>query len=155
MLKAKVQDLLDDAFEERPDLFLMEMNIDGANEIKVIIDGDKGVTVADCIYISRAVEHNLDRDEIDFSLEVASAGASAPLSLPRQFKRNLGRQLEVINRDKIKETGELINADNEGIMIQWKAREPKPIGKGKVTVQKEWSIKYDDIKQAKVVITFN
>lgn len=155
MLKEKVQDLLDDAFEERPDLFLMDMTIDGSNEIKVIIDGDEGVTVADCIFVSRAVEHNLDRDEIDFSLEVASAGASAPLSFPRQFKRNVGRQLEVLDREKRKETGELVKADEEGVVIQWKAREPKPIGKGKVTVQKEWSIKYDDIKQAKVVITFN
>ncbi|GAK76685.1 MULTISPECIES: ribosome assembly cofactor RimP [Nonlabens] len=155
MLKDTVQDLLDDAFEERPDLFLMEMTIDGGNDIKVIIDGDEGVTVADCIFISRAVEHNLDRDEVDFSLEVASAGASAPLTLPRQFKRNVGRQLEVIDREKKKETGELVSADDEGIAIQWKAREPKPIGKGKVTVEKEWSIKYDDIKQAKVIITFN
>ncbi|GAK90154.1 hypothetical protein JCM19297_2166 [Nonlabens ulvanivorans] len=39
MLKDTVQDLLDDAFEERPDLFLMEMTIDGSNDIKVIIDG--------------------------------------------------------------------------------------------------------------------
>lgn len=155
MLKDTVQDLLDDAFEERPDLFLMEMTIDGSNDIKVIIDGDEGVTVADCIFISRAVEHNLDRDEIDFSLEVASAGASAPLTLPRQFKRNVGRQLEVVDRGKKKEIGELVSADDEGIAIQWKAREPKPIGKGKVTVEKEWSLKYDDIKQAKVVITFN
>lgn len=155
MLKDTVQDLLDDAFEERPDLFLMEMTIDGSNDIKVIIDGDEGVTVADCIFISRAVEHNLDRDEIDFSLEVASAGASAPLTLPRQFKRNVGRQLEVVDREKKKEIGELVSADDEGIAIQWKAREPKPIGKGKVTVEKEWSLKYDDIKQAKVVITFN
>ncbi len=155
MLKEKVQDLLDDAFEERPDLFLMDMSIDGANEIKVIIDGDEGVTVKDCIFVSRAVEHNLDRDEIDFSLEVASCGASAPLSFPRQFKRNVGRQLEVIDREKKKETGELVKADDEGVTIQWKAREPKPIGKGKVTVDKEWSIIYDDIKQAKVVITFN
>ncbi|EAS20408.1 conserved hypothetical protein [Flavobacteria bacterium BBFL7] len=155
MLKETVQDLLDDAFEERPDLFLMEMSIDGANEIKVIIDGDEGVTVADCIFISRAVEHNLDRDELDFSLEVASAGASAPLTLPRQFKRNVGRQLEVINREKRKVVGQLVSADDESIAIQWKAREPKPIGKGKVTVEKEWSLKYDDIKQAKVVITFN
>ncbi|MBF4983115.1 ribosome assembly cofactor RimP, partial [Nonlabens mediterrranea] len=116
---------------------------------------DEGVTVADCIFISRAVEHNLDRDELDFSLEVASAGASAPLTLPRQFKRNVGRQLEVINREKRKEVGQLVSADDESIAIQWKAREPKPIGKGKVTVEKEWSLKYDDIKQAKVVITFN
>ncbi|WP_438961480.1 ribosome assembly cofactor RimP [Nonlabens sp.] len=155
MLKEKVQDLLDDAFEERPDLFLMDMTIDGSNEIKVIIDGDEGVTVADCIFVSRAVEHNLDRDEIDFALEVASAGASAPLSFPRQFKRNVGRQLEVIDKEKRKETGELVDANDQGVVIQWKAREPKPVGKGKVTVQKEWSISYDDIKQAKVVITFN
>ena len=38
MLKERVQDLLDDAFEERPDLFLIDLTVGGSNDIKVLID---------------------------------------------------------------------------------------------------------------------
>lgn len=155
MLQERVEDLLDEAFESREDLFLIDLKVGGSNDIKVVIDGDKGVTVEDCIFISRAVEHQLDRDEMDFSLEVTSAGASAPLTFPRQFIKNIGRSLEVVGKENRKETGKLTQANEEEITIEWKAREPKPVGKGKVTVQKGWTIAYQNIKQAKVVITFN
>ena len=65
------------------------------NQIKVIIDGDNGVLVEDCMFVSRAIEHNLDREEEDFSLEVASAGAASPLTHTRQYIKNIGRTLEV------------------------------------------------------------
>ncbi|QJP33539.1 ribosome assembly cofactor RimP [Nonlabens sp. Ci31] len=155
MLKEKVEKLLKEAFEERADLFLIDFKMGAGNEIKVIIDGDDGVKLSDCMFFSRAVEHNLDREEYDFSIEVLSAGASSPLSFPRQFIKNLGRDIQIVDREKRTETGLLKLANEEGITIVWKAREPKPIGKGKVTVEKEWALKYEDIKQAKVVIKFN
>lgn len=154
-MREKVEELLKEAFEERPDLFLIDFKMGAGNEIKVVIDGDDGVKLSDCMFFSRAVEHNLDREVYDFSIEVLSAGASSPLSFPRQFIKNLGRDLQIIDREKRTETGILTAADQESITIAWKAREPKPIGKGKVTVEKEWTLKYEDIKQAKVVIKFN
>jgi ribosome maturation factor RimP len=77
------------------------------------------------------------------------------LSFPRQFIKNVGRDLQIVDREKRTETGLLKGANEEGVTITWKAREPKPIGKGKITVEKEWTLKYEDIKQAKVVIKFN
>ncbi len=155
MLEKRVRELLDAAFEERPDLFLIDLDIASGNIIRVVIDGDVDVKVADCIFVSRAVEHQLDREEQDFSLEVTSAGVGKALKHYRQFVKNVGRKLEVIDTDKVKETGTLELADEQGIKIVWKAREPKPVGKGKITVDKEWSLDYTKIKQAKVVITFN
>jgi ribosome maturation factor RimP len=155
MLKERVQELLDRAFEERNDLFLIDYKIGGANDIYVIIDGDEGVKLADCIFVSRAVEHNLDREEEDFSIEVTSAGATSPLEMPRQFKKNLGRDLEVESNEGAKETGKLTTASDDSITIEWKAREPKPVGKGKHTVEKSWTLAYDEIKKARVVIKFN
>jgi len=154
-LEKIVRELLDAAFEERPDLYLIKLDIATGNLIKVIIDGDKDVMVSDCIFVSRAVEHQLDRDEHDFSLEVTSAGVGKPLKHYRQFVKNIGRTLEITDKEKVKETGVLESADENQVMIKWKAREPKPIGKGKVTVEKELTIPYEEIKQAKVVITFN
>ena len=68
-------------------MFLIEFSINAENHIKIVIDGDNGVLVEDCMFISRAIEHNLDREEHDFSLEVMSAGATAPLSIDASIKR--------------------------------------------------------------------
>jgi len=153
MLKDKVSELLSKALEKKPSLFLIDFSITPDNKIRVILDGDDGVGLDNCIEISRAIEHNLDREETDFSLEVTSAGATSPLQLPRQFKKNIGRKLNV----KIEEgdlEGDLTDVDEENITLEWKAREPKPVGKGKHTVQKKRKIAFSEIKEAKVVLKF-
>jgi len=154
MLKNKVEQLLQNALDERQDLFLISMTMGTDNAIKVVIDGDNGVLVGDCMFISRAIEHNLDREEEDFSLEVLSAGAASPLTMPRQYKKNVGRNLEVKTNDDKTTEGQLVEADENTIQLTWKAREPKPVGKGKVTVTKEATIALNDIKEAKVKIKF-
>ncbi|WP_248724269.1 ribosome assembly cofactor RimP [Seonamhaeicola sp. ML3] len=153
MFKAKVENLLEAALKDRPDLFLIDFSIQGDNQIKVIIDGDNGVLVEDCIFISRAIEHNLDREAQDFSLDVMSAGATAPLVKERQYVKNVNRTLKVKTESE-KFEGTLSEASEEGITLQWKVREPKPIGKGKVTVTKEAYVAYKDIVEAKVMIKF-
>lgn len=154
MIREKVENLLKEAFEENKSLFLIELKIDPGNQISVVIDGDDGVSVKDCIAVSRKIEHNLDRDEEDFSLEVASAGVSQPLTLPRQYEKNIGRKLAVTTSEDRKIEGELVNVEGGKIFLEWKAREPKPVGKGKVTVKKEAVLPFEEIKEAKVVITF-
>ena len=154
MLREKVENLLQEAFEENNSLFLIELNIDSANHITVVIDGDKGVTVNDCIEVSRKIEHNLDREEEDFSLDVTSAGVSTPLSMPRQYKKNIGRKLAVTTTSEEKYEGQLTQVEENSIKLEWKAREPKPVGKGKVTVAKEIVLPFEEIKEAKVIITF-
>jgi ribosome maturation factor RimP len=153
MFRNKVKDLLEAALLERTDLFLLEMTISEDNRIKIVIDGDNGVNVDDCMFVSRAIEHNLDREEVDFALEVASAGATAPIVNKRQYKKNIGRFLEVkTGSDKME--GILKEVSDEGISLEWKVREPKPIGKGKVTVKKEATVAFNDIAEAKVLIKF-
>lgn len=154
MLREKVENLLQEAFEENKSLFLIELNIDNANHISVVIDGDDGVSVNDCIAVSRKIEHNLDRDEEDFSLDVASAGVSQPLKMPRQYRKNIGRKLAVTTVEGEKIEGDLVEMEGDKITLQWKAREPKPVGKGKVTVTKEAVLSLEEIKEAKVIITF-
>ena len=95
MLKEKIDLLLVNCFDQRPDLFLIDFSISENNEISVTIDGDNGVKVEDCMFISRAIEANLDRDEIDFSLQVASCGATSPLTNTRQYSKHYGRTLQL------------------------------------------------------------
>ena len=154
MLEEKVKELLQTYFESRPDLFLIELNVSDNHNIKVVIDGDKGITVEDCVAVSRSIEHNLDRDELDFSLEVASAGATAPLLNQRQYAKHLGRTLQIKTVDDESFEGTLSQANDHSITLNWKTREPKPIGKGKVTVKKEVELNYNQIQQAKVKLKF-
>ncbi len=153
MFKTKVENLLETALKERLDLFLIDFSINNENHIKVVIDGDKGVLVEDCMFISRAIEHNLDREETDFSIEVMSAGATTPLVHKRQYTKNLNRTLEV-KTSLGKNQGILTKATNNNITLEWKVREPKPIGKGKITIKKEAIIAYQDIVEAKIMIKF-
>ncbi|MCO5725641.1 ribosome assembly cofactor RimP [Robiginitalea marina] len=152
-LEQQVTTLLAGALEKRPDLFPVSLKVGADQSIRIILDGDQGVSLKDCIDISRAVEHHLDREQYDFSLEVSSAGATAPLELPRQYRKNLGRTLQVRSGDAEWE-GTLEKVDDQQITLCWKAREPKPVGKGKHTVRKEAVIPFSDIEQAKVVIKF-
>lgn len=153
MLQERVENLLEEAFQEYNSLFLISLNVSDQNHILIVIDGDEGVSVDDCIAVSRKIENNLDREEEDFSLEVASSGVSEPLKLPRQYQKNIGRKLEV-NTKTDKFVGNLTDVNEDGIVLSWKAKEPKPIGKGKVTVDKEAKIAFQEIEKAKVVITF-
>ncbi|WP_224487661.1 ribosome assembly cofactor RimP [Robertkochia flava] len=154
MLKERVEELLNEVFEEREDLFLIDLKVTPDNKILVVIDGDQGVNLKDCIEVSRKVEHNLDREEEDFSLEVSSPGATEPLLHKRQYTKNIGRKLKVKLAEETLE-GNLAGATPTHILLEWKAREPKPVGKGKVTVQKEREVAIEDIVEAKVMITFN
>ncbi len=151
--KQQVEALLEQAIEERPSLFLIDLTITDAMKIIVTLDGDDGVQLQDCIDISRAIENNLDREVNDFSLEVASAGLSSPLKLVRQYKKNIGRTLKVkTGNDQIEAL--LIDANEDFITLSWSAREPKKIGKGKETVEKKLELPYSEIKEAIVTITF-
>lgn len=154
MLKEKVKNLIQEAMDDNPSLFLIDFDIHGNNEIKVVIDGDEGVTVEDCMAVSRKIEHNLDREEEDFALEVMSCGAASPLKKVRQYRKNEGRTLEVKTTGGEVIEGALETVTEEEITLFWKAREPKPVGKGKVTVEKTATIPYTDIVEAKVKIKF-
>ena len=97
--KSTVAELLQVALDENQSLFLIELKIGSDNSIRILLDGDKGVTLEACIAVSRQIEHNIDRELHDFSLEVSSVGVGSPLTMPRQYEKNVGRSLEVITAE--------------------------------------------------------
>jgi len=103
--------------------------------------------------ISRVINDNFDREVEDFSLEVSTPDIAHPLKIKRQYIKNLNRILKVKTEEEELE-GTLVSADEDTIVLQWKAREPKLVGKGKVTVDKVVTLEYNEIKEAKVKILF-
>lgn len=152
--RKRIEELLNEFLETRKDLFLIDLKFSAGDDITVILDGDHGVSLQDCLDASRAVEFNMDREEHDFSLQVMSAGLSEPLAIPRQFRKNLGREIEVMLQDSSTIEGELSKVDEEKITLVLRYRKPKDIGKGKVDVEEEKEIPYSEIKKALAVIKF-
>ncbi|CAM1359518.1 Ribosome maturation factor RimP [Tenacibaculum sediminilitoris] len=153
MNQERVKELLQEALQENESLYLIDLQFLADNKIKVIVDGDLGVPLSECIRISRNIEHNLDREEEDFSLEVTTPDIAQPLTVKRQYKKNINRILKVKTATEEFE-GILTEVTEDAITLFWKTREPKPIGKGKHTVEKTMTLTYQDIKEAKVKIIF-
>ena len=151
--KEKVHALLLEGLLEKPSIFLIDVVITDAFKVIVTLDGDNGVALQDCIDVRRYIDSNLDREEQDYSLEVASVGIGSVLKLVRQYKKNIGRTLIVKTGAEIIEA-ELVDANDDFVILSWEAREPKKIGKGKETVQKELKLPYGNIKEAIVTVTF-
>ncbi len=152
--RVKVEHLIQDFLQTREDLYLVDLKISVGNDVVVILDGDKSLSLQDCLEASRAIEFNLDREDVDFSLQVMSPGLSEPLLLPRQYRKNIGRDLEVVLENNEKIVGELVNANEEKIELMLRYRRPKLIGKGKEDVEEKREIPYAEIKKALVVIKF-
>jgi ribosome maturation factor RimP len=153
MDKKKVQDLLEEALAENEALFLIDLSFLPGNKIQVVVDGDAGISLKECIRISRNIESNLDKEEEDFALEVTSPDIAEPIKVRRQYIKNLNRTLSVKMNDNTIE-GILKEVNEDNIVLSWSSREDKKVGKGKVTVEKEQTIPYQDIVETKVKIIF-
>ena len=153
MNQAALKDIIDEALALNESLYLIELSISVNNKVQVVIDGDNGVSLSETMRISRAINDNFDREVEDFSLEVSTPDIAHPLKVKRQYIKNLNRILKVKTEEEELE-GTLVTADEDKIVLHWKAREPKPVGKGKVTVDKTATLEYTEIKEAKVKILF-
>jgi len=151
-LKEKVEELIADGIAGT-DIFVVKLKVTANNDINVLLDSDSRLTLADCRTVSRAIEFNLDREEEDFSLTVASSGIGEPLVL-RQYTKNVGRKVRVTLNDEEVIEAKMISATDDAIVLEWKSREPKPTGKGKITVVNKRTIEYRDINKTVVLITF-
>ena len=148
-----VKGIVDEALALNESLYLIELSISVNNKIQVVVDGDNGVSLSETMRISRVINDNFDREVEDFSLEVTTPDIAHPLKVKRQYIKNLNRILKVKTEEEELE-GTLVTVDEDKIILQWKARELKPVGKGKVTVDKTATLEYTEIKEAKVKILF-
>lgn len=154
--KQLVRSLAEERIQERdPSLFIVELTISSSNVIRLEIDKTEGnVTIEDCISVSRNVEHNLDREEVDFELHVSSAGLDKPLRVHAQYVKNIGRGLDVKLKSKEKTTGTLVEV-NDRIIVLERSEKQAIEGKKKrelVVIREE--IAFSDIDEARIVITF-
>jgi ribosome maturation factor RimP len=148
----KIEDFVIEITSQWETVFLVEIKIAPANEIKVFLDADDGVTIEKCTFVNKALYKYIEESGLfpdgNFSLEVSSPGIDAPLKLHRQYEKNIGRKIEVMLNDGNKVEGTLINLIENEIVLEEKT------GKGNKTIIKTTSIFFNQIKHTKVLVTF-
>ena len=150
--KAIVQKLVEEMLDDK--MFLVEITVNQRNVINVFVDSYDGLTIEQCISISRHVEHNFDREEEDFELQVSSPGLSEKFKVKEQFYKYIGREIEVVTVSDVELEGVILTATQEEIILETSARELLEGQKKKQLVVKQHHLKYNEIKSAKAVISF-
>lgn len=135
-------------------MFVVEITVNERNVINVFVDSFEGLSIDQCIAISRHVEHSFDREEEDFELQVSSPGLTESFKVTQQFIKYIGRAVEVKNLDEEKMEGVILEADNDKFVLETSSLEKLEGQKKKQLVVKQHHLKYDEIKSAKAVISF-
>ncbi len=151
--KQKIENLAQERLSEIG-AFLVNISIDEQNKILVEIDADNGVSINDCVSVSRNIEHNLDREAEDFELTVTSCGLDKPFKILRQYEKNIGKEVEVKTNSGEQIQGVLLEVSPEQIIVQTQTKERIEGKKKKQTVVKQHHINFDNIKQTKLIIKF-
>ena len=148
----RIEELTNHLLNNEPEYFLVSLRIKPTNNVKVYLDGDKGLSIEKCVYFNRQLYKVIDESGLfppgEFSLEVSSPGVDEPLKKQRQYGKNIGRQVEVVFTDGTKKVGKLVEAAEQDIIIE------ETTGKGKKAVTQQIVIPFNNIKTTTVQIQF-
>jgi ribosome maturation factor RimP len=155
-----IEDYINTLLQESGDVFLVEIKVNAGNNIIVFLDADNGVTIDTCIRVNRALYKQIEENALfpngDFALEVSSPGIEEPLKLHRQYRKNIGRTVEVLLSDETKKQGKLIEVNNDEVTIEEKEGKSQKANsnKNRQATSKKTTILFNDIKHTKVLVTF-
>ena len=154
IVKEHIEQILESFVKERG-FFVVELKISPGNKISVLVDSMDGITIDECVEISRAIEGSLDREKDDFELEVSSPGLSEPLRVIQQYEKNIGRELDILFNDEQKKVkGKLRSVNGESIQIEAQKKIKVEGKKKKQLITETRDIDRNNIKKSKVIVTF-
>lgn len=139
---------------EGTDLFVVECTSTPGNEIELTIDSDTSVGIDACAELSRAVEAELDREEEDFSLTVMSAGIGSELRSLRQYRKLVGRSVEVLLTSGIKILAKLDEVSENDITLSYEEKQAVEGKKKKQLVTVTRTYPFAEIKSTKEWLDF-
>jgi ribosome maturation factor RimP len=155
--KKKVLKFIDERIQELDaNLYVVDLTISASNVIHVSIDKISGrVSIEECMSISRNVEHNLDREKEDFELNVSSAGLDRPLVHWNQYKKHQGKRVKIVTTEGKKIEGQLVQVEQDFIRLENEKIVKIEGTKKKETLTEEFVLPFNQIKETKIVISFN
>ena len=147
-----IEGLIREVLEDTEDIFLVSVRIKPTNNIKIFLDADGGLNIDKCVKINRSLYRIIEEKgwypDGNFSLEVSSPGVEEPLKMLRQYKKNIGRSVEVILNDDTRQEGKLLEVMDDSIKLEYTE------GKNKKAVTLVREIAFDQVKQTTVLIAF-
>ena len=149
--KTALEQVINEALEGTK-MYLVTIKVSKDNIIDVALDSDEDITIDDCVAVNDAVLAAFDRDEEDYELTVGSYGITSPLLLPRQYKKYVGFEVEVLTADGRKLKGMLADADDEGFTLSTTVKRKLEGKKRPELVEEQERFNYSDIKQTKNII---
>ena len=147
------KDLIRQTIEEKlasTDCFLVSLSISGDNQIMVEIDSETSVDLDFCVELTRYIEQHFDRDAEDYSLEIGSYSITKPFVDRRQYRKNIGRKVEVLTEESREIRGMLVAVDNDDFTLEIEEKELVEGQKRKKLVKKEITLLYNSVKQTKL-----
>ncbi len=149
--KTELEKVINEALDGTK-MYLVTLKVSKDNIIEVALDSDEDITIDDCVAVNDAVLAAFDRDDEDYELTVGSYGISSPLLLPRQYRKNIGYEVEVLTADGRKLKGVLADADDEGFTLTMTVKKKLEGKKRPELVEEQEHFNYNDIKQTKNII---
>lgn len=134
--------------------FLVDVTVSALNKIRITIDNDKGVSISECVGVSRFIENQLDRESEDFELEVSSPGLDQAFKVIQQYRKYLGKEVMVKLMDGMKVEGKLNAVDEYEIELEQTSKEKVNGKKGKQIIVKTLVLPFEKIKETKIIIKF-
>ncbi|MFI5154712.1 MAG: ribosome assembly cofactor RimP [Chitinophagales bacterium] len=158
-LLQRIESMVSGILSSEPDYFLVEARIKPTNNIKIFLDGDQGITIEKCVQFNRALYKKIEEANFfpsgDFSLEVSSPGLDEPLKIYRQYRKNIGRPIEVMLTDGTRKEGKLLEVTEDGIIVEELPVKKNPHGKMvKNPVLMNHSYLFNNIKSTKIQVVF-
>jgi len=151
-IEKRVRELVEEKIADKPNLFIVDIKMHSNGKLVVLVDGDNGIGIDDCVAISRHVGFHLEEENVvesAYTLEVSSPGLDAPLTSIRQYVKNVGRNLSIKMADGTKREGRLSSITEDAILVEEKIKE-----KGKKAEVIESVIPVNQITETKVLISF-
>ena len=138
------------------DIFIVDITIGADNTITVALDSPTGVDLDKCVEITHAIEADFDRDKEDYSLEVGSAGLTAPFTVAGQWYKNIGNPVEILTTDgkKLRGTLKSYTTDPQQATITTVAKVKTPQSKRPVLQEQDITLPLTGIKEARYHIDF-
>ena len=149
--KTELEKVINEALEGTK-MYLVTLTVSKDNVIDVALDSDEDINIDDCVAVNDAVHEAFDRDVEDYELTVGSYGITSPLLLPRQYRKNIGYEVEVLTADGRKLKGILAAADDEGFTLSMTVKRKLEGKKRPELVEEQERFSYSDIKQTKNII---
>jgi ribosome maturation factor RimP len=151
--KNKILKVIETADLEK-EFVVVDIDVKPVNKFTVYLESLAGITIGDCIMVSRLVEQNFNRDEEDYELNVSSAGIDRPLIAPLQYIKNIGRDVEVKLSDGDSFIGKLTEYNERTLKVICQVKEKDEKSKKTKKFEKEFEIELSNIKTVTVVVSF-